>query len=321
MRNEIWRAENLLYQINEDEKTCKIIGKHATCTDRDIVIPKILDGYRVTEIMMPGYDDFGFGDKITSVLLPDSVTRIGDRAFCGCSFMTEAEIADSVTYIGKDAFADCERLITMKIPKFTVSISSGAFANCANLDSIEIPDSVMSIDEKAFWYCTGLTSVKISGSVTTIGKNAFCGCSHLKTLSIPLSVTKIENSALAGVGKIDVPADHPTYASVDGHLYSKDRRTFIHYDVTKKSGYFALPEVVNVIEESAFAQCESLASVSLPETITHIGGSAFSGCSNLTSVSYAGSKRGWKKIKADKYWKENSVIYEVNCKNGLIKIK
>lgn len=182
MRNEIWRAENLLYQINEDEKTCKIIGKHATCTDRDIVIPKILDGYRVTEIMMPVYDDFGFGDKITSVVLPDSVTRIGNNAFFGCTRLANVTIPESVTSIGHSAFAGCKALTDVKLPESVSSIGYFAFDGCESLMSVVIPKAVTDISKWAFISCCSLESVFIPESVTVIGDNAFSYCKSLVSI-------------------------------------------------------------------------------------------------------------------------------------------
>ena len=44
---------------------------------------------------------------ITSIIIPDSVTYIGDHAFFGCEFLKEITIPDGVTEIGKNAFRGC----------------------------------------------------------------------------------------------------------------------------------------------------------------------------------------------------------------------
>ena len=313
-------SQGLQYAINGDGATCTVKGQ-GTCKDKELVIPKMIGSYLVTGIETDQSAASGFDKDITSIYIPDSVTSIGNYALCGCTCLTEAEIPDSVTDIGNYAFAHCDKLISVKIPKGVTSIPNGAFSHCASLYDMEISDSVISIGEEAFRYCTSLTSVRLSASVTEIGKDAFRGCTRLKSLTIPTSVTYIGNSALSGIGKTEVSPDHPNYAAVDGHLYSKDKTAFIHFDATKKSGFFALPDSVTAIAESAFAHCETLMSVSLPESISEIGGCVFSGCSNLTSVSYAGTKRDWKKMKSDKYWKENSAVREIVCKNGTVKIK
>ena len=313
-------SQGLQYAINSDGATCTVKGQ-GSCKDKDLVIPNMIGSYTVTSIESDQNGTSGFDKDIISIHIPDSVTCIGDYAFCGCSSITEAEIPDSITEIGRYAFSHCDKLISVKIPKSVTGIPVGAFCYCKSLYDMEIPNSVTSVGDDAFRYCSGLTKASIPDSVTEIGKNAFGDCTRLKSLSIPLSVTSIGSGALAGVGKTEVSSDHPNYTAVDGHLYSKEKGSFVHFDATKKSGYFVLPDSVTVIEESAFAHCEHLVSISLPASLTEIGSCAFSGCSNLTSLSYEGAKRNWKKIKMDKYWKEKSAIREVVCKNGTVKIK
>ena len=93
----------------------------------------------------------------TSIDIPNTVTSIGEDAFCGCKFLVGVDFPNSVTSIGREAFNSCE-----------------------NLTTIDIPNSVTSIGEDAFWYCNGLARVTLGCSVASIGKNAFCGCSGLE---------------------------------------------------------------------------------------------------------------------------------------------
>ena len=97
------------------------------------------------------------GNEVTKLVIPDSVTSIGQWAFAICSSITSINIPDSVT-----------------------EIEFCAFAGCSSLESINIPDSVTEIGDYAFYVCTSLTSITIPDSVTSIGDYAFSSCTSLK---------------------------------------------------------------------------------------------------------------------------------------------
>ena len=137
-------------------------------------------------------------DGLTSVTIPNSVTSIGDWAFNGCTGLTNITIPNSVTSIGYSAFSYCSGLTSITIPNSVTSIGDKAFYGCTGLTSIEIPNSVTSIGYWAFSGCTGLTSVTIPSSVTSIGYGAFGGCSGLTSITIPNSVTRIGYEAFYG---------------------------------------------------------------------------------------------------------------------------
>ncbi len=123
--------------------------------------------------------------SLASVIIPDSVTTIGDDAFNGCTSLTTIEIPDNVTTIGSSAFYDCTSLITIEIPNSVTTIADNAFRNCASLTTIKIPDSVTTIGIYAFEGCTSLASVTIPSSVTSIGGLAFYDCTKLTTVNVP----------------------------------------------------------------------------------------------------------------------------------------
>ena len=106
------------------------------------------------------------------VVIPNSVTNIGEDAFCRCEGLTSVTIPNSVTNIGSGAFYYCEGLTSVTIPNSVTSIERSAFCGCKGLTSVTIPNSVTNIGERAFEKCK-LTSVTIPSSVKTIGEYSF----------------------------------------------------------------------------------------------------------------------------------------------------
>jgi hypothetical protein len=142
-----------------------------------------------------GDSAFYFCTSLTSITIPSSVTSIGDYAFEGCTRLTSITIPNSVTSIGYSAFSGCTRLTSITIPSSVTRIEDYAFEGCTRLTSITIPDSVTSIGNSAFLGCTSLTSIAIPDSVTSIGRNTFQRCTSLTSVTIPSSVTIIEDVA------------------------------------------------------------------------------------------------------------------------------
>ncbi|MBQ7323592.1 MAG: leucine-rich repeat domain-containing protein, partial [Clostridia bacterium] len=164
-------TEGVVYEISLDGTYAEVIGYQGTT--KKIRIAETYQGLPVTTI----YEKAFYQNKtITSVVIPDNVTAIGNWAFANCDSLTSVVIPDSVTSIGSYAFYDCDGLTSVVIGDSVTSIGDNAFYDCSSLASVVIGDSVTSIGEYAFSYCSKLTSVVIGDSVTSIGDYAFRYC-------------------------------------------------------------------------------------------------------------------------------------------------
>ena len=101
-----------------------------------------------------------FSDK-ENVILPDSLTHIGDGAFGGCRNLTTITLPDSLTHIGDGTFKGCRNLTAITLPDSLTHIGDGAFRGCRNLTAITLPDSLTHIGNEAFSLCDRLTAIYI----------------------------------------------------------------------------------------------------------------------------------------------------------------
>ena len=208
--------------------------------------------------------------------IPDSVTSIGNRAFYGCSGLTNVHIKDigawckiafngsaaNPFYYAHNLYLDGELVTDLMIPDSVTSVGSHAFYGCSGLTSVTIPDSVTSIEVAAFYGCTGLRSVTIGADVQYIARGAFIRCESLEN--------------------VIVSSDNQYYCVLDGVLCDKGLSRVIAYPYGAEC--LKIPDFIKSIADSEFEKYGNLTSVIIPDSVTNIDSFAFYGCSNLVSV-------------------------------------
>jgi len=254
--------------------------------------------------------------SLTSIVLPSSVTSIGNNAFLYCSGLTSINIPSLVTSVGSQAFALCTAFITVDasnsnyssldgvlfnkmkttliqcptsktgtyaIPSSVISTGSNAFSSCTLLTAITIPSSVTSIGSYTFQNCTGLIAFTIPSSVTSIGSGAFTSCKGLTTVTIPSSVTSIGSYAFqvcSGLISIYVNSGTPVNLnSVSGVFNSVNKSTCKLYVPFGSSALYA---VANQWKD--FANIVEMAEFKLSATTATIATSGGTATSNLTTA-------------------------------------
>ena len=229
------------------------------------------------------------------LIIPDSVTIIGNSAFAWCRGLTSVVIPDSVTSIGDKAFYRCTELTSITIPDSVTSIGSSAFHGCSALTSITIPDSVTSIGKYAFDGCTGLASIIVEDGNAKYHSDGNCLIeTESKTLVLGCKTSVIPN----GVTTIGVSA----FASCSG-LTS-----------------ITIPGSVTSIGEGAFYGCTGLTSVTIPDSVTSIGVGVFAGCTELTNITFNGTIAQWSAISKGNYWNSEVPATQIVCTDGTVNI-
>ncbi|MBR2880552.1 MAG: leucine-rich repeat protein, partial [Oscillospiraceae bacterium] len=300
-------------------------------TGPNIIIPAYIEGLpvraiylrssihkdKITGVTIPyGVTTIGsfFGFKnLTSINIPNSVTKIDDSAFQGCSSLTSIEIPNSVTSIADSAFEGCDGLKTVLIPSSvkemgdrifagcdsleSVTFADGAtivgprmFEDCSNLESVYLPDSLKQIKSGAFRNCVNLTSIELPDGLEMIWNKAFIGCSKITSVYFGKNLKSIGEDAFSGCFGITEfhIADLAAWCAIEfaGNA-SRPVNVAIEIKVFVNGEHITelvIPEGVTSIGDYAFCYFRDLTSVVIPNTVTSIGKNAFYECKNISNT-------------------------------------
>lgn len=165
-------------------------------------------------------------------------------------FIKKVIIGDGILNIANNAFEGCTNLTDVLIPSSVTSVDGNAFKDCPNLEKLENDRVYGDIGYRAF-RGTALTNVTIMNAVT-IEVEAFNDCTKLKSVTMQDTVTSVGSSAFSGCSQL--------------------------------SGELVLSESLRMINEEAFAGCESLTAIRLPASLKQIDECAFYECNSLTEL-------------------------------------
>ena len=210
-------------------------------------------------------------------------TEIKSYAFYGCTGLTSIVIPDSVTRIGFFTFFGCTGLTSIVIPDSVTQIEWHTIDGCTGLKSITIPDSVKLLWRLSFYACTGLTSITIGKGLEGFDRTAFLGCTGLTNI-----IVNDKNTKFSSIDGVLFNKEKTTIS-----LYPKGKKgAYTIPDSVTEIGKFAfsectgltsitIPDSVTSIGYSAFSGCRSLTAVTIPDSVTSIGDEVFSGCKGL----------------------------------------
>jgi hypothetical protein len=157
-------GESKLHTVNdyifyEDGDTVYLMGYTGNAIE--LTIP---ENYNGKNYEIYNYAFYNFED-LQSVIIPDSVTKIGGCAFAECFSLTNVTLGKNVASIGNCAFLDCNSLTAIVLGNYVTSIDDCAFYGCTNLTSIVIGNSITAISEYTFYKCSNLKTLYYCGAV------------------------------------------------------------------------------------------------------------------------------------------------------------
>ena len=237
---------------------------------------------RLTSITIPNkvtvieYAAFSNCPNLESVTLPDALNKVEGYIFSGCSKLETVVIPQSVKVISNSMFQGCSSLKTITLPDVS-SIPSYLFQGCKSLENITIPNTVTYINEYAFADCVKLKEIKLSDNLSSIGNYVFQGDSALVSLTLPASVQKIGQAITRycpQLEQIKVDPNNAYLCDIDGVIFSKDKKTLMHFPAGRKGSY-AIPTGTETIGSCAFYECDSLKQITIPDGVMSLQNYAF----------------------------------------------
>ena len=289
----------------------------------------LIIGEGITEI---GDANFYKFVSLKSISFPNTLTKIGDHAFCdsfhddsisivfppnlkkieNCAFMADTTVAkgcklENVTLpnglerLGEYVFAG-QSIREIVIPGTIQYMNYGVLSECSKLEKLTIESGVEMLPYQMCSGCINLKTVEMPNTVREIGGEAFAGCKKLKEIKMPEGVQRILNFAFydSGITKITIPDTVKTLGQD------------VFMDCAKLK-QVKLPAHLTELKSGLFMNCKKLEQVKIPQTVTSVTLSAFWGTSitkivlpkNVTSLKkdvdpFNGDAGEWRKARMKK---------------------
>lgn len=281
-------ASDFIYGLTDlgDGVVIKKYNKKKSDEDVEIIIPSEIEGMPVVELA----DDAFHRSIVKTVVIPDSILRIGKSLFSYSAQLKYVKLLAQITSLPEDIFQHCESLEYFDIPSHITNIESGAFFK-SGLRAIEIPETVTfksfryggeEINSRSvLGYCKNLEYVSLPNTMTILPDGFFKGCASLKKIELPLSIEIIEDRVFAECTSLE-------YVDLPASLVSIGSKAFEECGIKS----LIIPDSVTDCNKLQLSTCKQLESLTLPNNMTEIKNSLlqpdsdFQRGSNLKSINF-----------------------------------
>lgn len=253
-----------------------------------------------------GDDRFRDREKLTSIILPETLEYINNSAFRNCDGLTSIDIPASVKSIWHNAFYDCSNLSTVTgmeglsgtnlyeawdvfgctaITQPLYSSSVFIYLPPSMTGEYEVPAGIkMTTALSMRW--SKLSSISLPASLTDLGDNSFQDCSYLQDIycyatTPPTCHNGVWDDFDRSACTVHVPASAvEDYQNADEWcdmgrivpLFSGDevvvKNGILMYVPTSTEGEFTVPEGVNEIADNAFDGCSLITKLVIGSEVT-----------------------------------------------------
>lgn len=236
-----------------------------------------------------GWNNFSKCNKITSVILPDSLTYIQGNNFKSMAALTEITVGTGMAIWVRGNFSNCPNFNKVNIKDLDawlnitfestgdaetpLAVARHLYLNGTEVTSVDFTGKTI-IKDKVLWGCLGLTSVVLPNTITSIGSSSFRWCENLV-------ITDLNLPNLATLGSYAFTGTKLQAISSLGNIASLSQGCFNNCTQLTNA---VIPSTSTVIPKECFKNCLALTSVDLPSSVTTIEQDAFNDCRNLATI-------------------------------------
>ena len=271
-----------------------------------------------------------FKSDIESIIIPDSVKKIGYGAFGECRSLTSIEIGKNVQVLGDSVFYLCTKLEKISLPKSLIKIPDHCFSNCYLLYEVTVAEQTEIIGDSAFQSCIALQSISLPG-VKVIEARAFTGCKMLENVTLSANLEFIGDYAfhhLEMLEKIILPyglrhigeevfslCGSIKYVNIPKSVESFGERVFLGCTSLETA---IIPDVVKELAICEFQECRNLKTIYLPSTLKKINTDTLWKCDSIEQLHFDGTVAEWNAIEKSEKWYRDVPPFKVICTDGEI---
>lgn len=306
-----FNADGLNYTIGENNTVSLV-----SCSDKSaysLVIPSKVSfngiTYSVTSIGSYAFQSC----SLLSIVIPNSVTSIGECAFIYCGNLTSIVIGNGVKSIGYSAFESTNRKKTIWLtntPPSGYDRAAGA-VNYVSNDQFSFSNQVKYQFLSSYFDVDGIRYVPVSPSEKTcdaidcVYDESAANTKIASTVSykgVTMNVKDIKpylayNNKYIKALAIDIDGELPNYAftncsNMQSVTLGQNILAIGSYAFQNCSALEAIkiPSKLTVLNEYAFSGCSSLQSITIPKAVTNIYNYVFNGCTSINKVTIADSQ-------------------------------
>ena len=297
-----WGCEKL-YKINLPEGITKI-GDYALNECQSLAELKL-----PSTLVSIGAHAFDYCTSIKEVVVPDSVTDIGDAAFMRCRSLSSVMLPSGLIRYGYRVFTGCSLLDEFKIAPGNTAfrVADGILYSAKGdtlvdypygkrVDKIQILDNIKTIRAYAFYKDDTKTDndpddfiVDIDfNKVESIGAYAFANRLALGAIQLPSTLKELSSTSFNKCNNLSAfrIENCKNFISLDGVLFSSDKKTLLAYPADKKNGEYTIPEGTENIGDYAFSEAKNLTDINMSSTIKNVGNYSFYKAGAITEIEF-----------------------------------